>query len=113
MIFEYCQKAIEKVEYKKLDDGTWFSEIPGFKGVWANAGTVEDCRKELITVLEEWIILKFRHVETVPEVDGLSVQITRVAVARTKMPIARRELIRKFKNLGFNGPYSGGRHQFR
>ena len=113
MIFEYCQKAIEKVECKKLDDGTWFSEIPGFKGVWANAGAVEDCRKELITVLEEWIILKFRHVETVPEVDGLSVQITRVAVARTKMPIARRELIRKFKNLGFNGPYSGGRHQFR
>jgi predicted RNA binding protein YcfA (HicA-like mRNA interferase family) len=28
------------------------------------------------------------------------------------MPIARRDLIRKFKNLGFSGPYSGGRHQF-
>jgi hypothetical protein len=49
--------------------------------VCANAGTVEDCRKELITVLEEWIILKFRDVERVPEVDGLSVEITRVAVA--------------------------------
>jgi hypothetical protein len=49
--------------------------------VCANAGTVEDCRKELITVLEEWIILKFRDVESVPEVDGLSVEITRVAVA--------------------------------
>jgi predicted RNase H-like HicB family nuclease len=81
MIFEYCQKAIEKAEYKRLDDGTWFSEIPGFKGVWANAGAVEDCRKELITVLEEWIILKLRDGEIVPEVDGLSVEITRVAVA--------------------------------
>jgi len=28
------------------------------------------------------------------------------------MPIARRELIRKFRNLGFTGPFSGGRHQF-
>jgi predicted RNA binding protein YcfA (HicA-like mRNA interferase family) len=28
------------------------------------------------------------------------------------MPIARKDLIRKFKNLGFSGPYSGGRHQF-
>jgi predicted RNA binding protein YcfA (HicA-like mRNA interferase family) len=28
------------------------------------------------------------------------------------MPIARRDLIRKFRNLGFSGPYSGGRHQF-
>lgn len=27
-------------------------------------------------------------------------------------PIARKELIRKFRNLGFAGPVSGGRHQF-
>jgi predicted RNA binding protein YcfA (HicA-like mRNA interferase family) len=27
-------------------------------------------------------------------------------------PIARRELIRKLKKIGFNGPYSGGKHQF-
>jgi predicted RNase H-like HicB family nuclease len=81
MIFEYCQKAIEKADYKKLDDGTWYAEVPGFRGVWANAKTVEDCRKELISVLEEWIVLKLRDGDVVPEVDGLSVQITRVAVA--------------------------------
>ncbi len=28
------------------------------------------------------------------------------------MPVSRRELIKKFRALGFNGPYSGGRHQF-
>ena len=28
------------------------------------------------------------------------------------MPISRRDLIRKLKKLEFNGPYSGGRHQF-
>ncbi len=28
------------------------------------------------------------------------------------MPISRRELLRKFRRLGFLGPYSGGRHQF-
>jgi predicted RNA binding protein YcfA (HicA-like mRNA interferase family) len=27
-------------------------------------------------------------------------------------PISRRELIRRFRNLGFTGPISGGRHQF-
>ena len=26
MILEYCEKAIEKAEYKKLEDGTWFAE---------------------------------------------------------------------------------------
>jgi predicted RNase H-like HicB family nuclease len=60
MILEYRDKAIEKAEYKKLEDGTWFAEIPGFQGVWANSSTVEGCRKELITVLEEWLILKLK-----------------------------------------------------
>jgi predicted RNA binding protein YcfA (HicA-like mRNA interferase family) len=27
-------------------------------------------------------------------------------------PISRRELIRRFRSLGFTGPMSGGRHQF-
>jgi predicted RNA binding protein YcfA (HicA-like mRNA interferase family) len=27
-------------------------------------------------------------------------------------PISRRELIRTFRLLGFEGPYSGGKHQF-
>lgn len=26
--------------------------------------------------------------------------------------ITRKELIRKFKSLGYSGPFSGGRHQF-
>jgi len=28
------------------------------------------------------------------------------------MPISRNEIIRKFKRLGFSGPYSGGKQQF-
>lgn len=27
-------------------------------------------------------------------------------------PISRRELIRKLRRLGFDGPFSGGKHQF-
>ena len=81
MIFEYCQKAVEKAEYKKLDDNTWFAEIPALRGVWANGKTVEECRKELITVLEEWIILKLRDGDQLPEIDGITVQIKEAAVA--------------------------------
>ena len=28
------------------------------------------------------------------------------------MPVSRRELVKRFRKLGFRGPYSGGRHQF-
>jgi len=27
-------------------------------------------------------------------------------------PISRRELVRRLQRLGFEGPYSGGRHEF-
>jgi len=81
MIIEYCQKALEKAEYKKLEDGTWFAEIHGFRGVWANGKSVEECRKELITVLEEWIVLKLRDNNSIPEVDGLRIEIKELAVA--------------------------------
>ncbi len=81
MIFEYCQKVIAKAEYKKLEDGTWFAEIEGFKGVWANGQSVEECRKELITVLEEWIVFKLRDKDYIPEVDGIGIEIKELAVA--------------------------------
>jgi predicted RNase H-like HicB family nuclease len=81
MILEYCQKALEKAEYKKLEDGTWFAEIPGFEGVWANGNTVEESRKELISVLEEWLVLKLRDRDPIPEIDGLKVEITEAGVA--------------------------------
>ena len=80
MIFEYCHKAIEKAKYKKLGDCTWLAEIPRFRGVWANRKTVEECRQELITVLEEWIVLKLRDRDPVPEIDGYKIEITEQAV---------------------------------
>ena len=75
------QKALEKAEYKKLDNGTWFAEIPGFEGIWANAGSVEECRKELLEVLDEWLILKLRDGDPVPEIEGISLEIKEVTVA--------------------------------
>jgi len=33
MILDYCEKALSKAQYKKLNDGTWFAELHGFNGV--------------------------------------------------------------------------------
>ena len=81
MLFEYVQKAIEKAVYKQLENGTWFAEIPGFPGVWANGKTVESCRKELWEVLEEWLILKLREGESIPKIRGVTLRIKEVKVA--------------------------------
>jgi len=81
MLFEYTRKALEKAEYKNLDDGTWFAEIPGFEGVWANGNTVEESRTELLEVLEEWLILKLRDNDFIPAVEGVDLNMKAVAVA--------------------------------
>jgi predicted RNase H-like HicB family nuclease len=81
MLTEYIQKALEKALYKFLEDGTWFAEIPGFQGVWANAATVEECRHELTEVLEEWLVLKIRDRDPIPEIGGVSIRIKEVAAA--------------------------------
>jgi predicted RNase H-like HicB family nuclease len=79
MLVEYVQGALEKAEYKKLEDGSWFAEIPDFEGVWANGKTVEECRKELVEVLEEWLILKLSDGDSIPVVKGIEINIKEVA----------------------------------
>jgi predicted RNase H-like HicB family nuclease len=81
MILEYMNKAIERSSYKKLDDGTWFAEISGFDGVWANSETVESCRKELLEVLEEWLLLKIHDGDQIPPIDGIQLRITKDSAA--------------------------------
>lgn len=54
MLSEYIPKKLRQAEYKLLKDGTYFGEVPGLRGVWANARELEDCREELTDVLREW-----------------------------------------------------------
>lgn len=81
MLSQYMEKALERAEYKRLDDGTWFAEIPGFSGVWANAPTVEVCRRELLEVIEEWLLLKLRDKDPIPVIDGAEIKIAEVSGA--------------------------------
>ncbi len=55
----YIQAAMRHARYEILpDDGSYYGEIPGFRGVLANAHTLEDCREELQSVLEDWILVR-------------------------------------------------------
>jgi predicted RNase H-like HicB family nuclease len=81
MLLQYIQKALEKARYKLLDDGTWFAEVPGFQGVWANAQTVEECRQELMEVMEEWLILKIRDRDPIPEIEGVGIEVKEIIAA--------------------------------
>ena len=76
MIREYIAAAMAKAEYEILsDDDSFYGEIPGFQGVYSNADTLEECRKVLEEVLEEWLLLRITLDFDVPVVDGLALRI--------------------------------------
>lgn len=66
MLSEFILKKLKSARYKLLKDGSYFGEIIGLKGVWANAKNLEECRKELQEVLEDWLLLKVRERENIP-----------------------------------------------
>ncbi len=76
MLTDYIRAAMRKADYEILpDDGTFYGEIPGFDGVYANADTLETCREELEEVLEEWILLRVSRNLSLPVVDGIELAI--------------------------------------
>ncbi len=67
MLIDYISQKLAEARYKILDDGTYFGEIPGLQGVWASEKTLEKCRETLREVLEEWLILKLRDGDKIPD----------------------------------------------
>ena len=41
MLTKYIIAAMHKATYEILSDGTFYGEIPGFQGVYANAETLK------------------------------------------------------------------------
>ena len=76
MLTDYIQAALRQARYEILtDDGTYYGEIPGFQGVYANAERLETCRQELAEILEEWILLRISRNLALPVVEGIELVI--------------------------------------
>jgi len=80
MLTEYIHAAMHRAMYEILSDGTFYGEIPGFQGVYANAETLEACREELQEVLEGWIVLALRLGHSLPVVEGVDLVVQQEAM---------------------------------
>ena len=80
MLTNYIRAAMHQAKYEILsDDNTFYGEILGFDGVYANATTLEACREELEEVLEEWIFFRVSKNLPLPVVGGIALSIREVA----------------------------------
>ena len=76
MLSEYLSAAMAKAHYELLggDEG-FYGEIPGFQGVLAQAHTLETCRAELASTLEDWLLFRLSRQLPIPVVEGLDLKI--------------------------------------
>lgn len=78
MLTGYVQAAMRRAHYEMAEDGKpYFGTIPGCEGVWAVGATLEECREELQSVLEDWIVLGLRLGHSMPVIDGVAVGLPR------------------------------------
>jgi len=79
MLTSYIQAAMRRATYEILPDGTYYGEISGFQGVYANAETLEGCREDLQEVLEGWIVLGLSMGHSMPSIDGIALVVSQGA----------------------------------
>ncbi|MBU0606451.1 MAG: type II toxin-antitoxin system HicB family antitoxin [Armatimonadetes bacterium] len=54
-----------------MEDGRYFGHVVAMPGVWAEAATLEACRRELQEVAEDWMLVKVRHGDMLPVLAGI------------------------------------------
>lgn len=80
MILEYINAALEHANYEIIEDTEpYYGEVPGLPGVFATGRTLEECRRNLADVIDEWLIIRLRRGLPIPPVAGRTVgEIVRV-----------------------------------
>lgn len=71
MLTAYIEAAMELATYEILEDGTYYGEIEPLPGVWADGKTLEECRRILKEVIEDWLLLHFKAGHQVAVLAGI------------------------------------------
>jgi predicted RNase H-like HicB family nuclease len=80
VLSEYIAAAMRRAHYELMeDDEGFFGTIPSFEGVWGQAATLEECREELQSTLEGWLLLSLSRQMEIPVVEGIDLAVRDVA----------------------------------
>ncbi len=85
MLIEYINRAMSKAVYEKLEDNTYSGKIPQTPGVVAFGETLYQCQEELRDALEGWLIVKIRHGDKLPVIEGINLN--------KKMPVLKEAVV--------------------
>ena len=75
MILQYIEKALAHARYEIIeDDEPYYGEITELAGVYATGKTLEECRANLMEVVDGWIIIRLRRGLSIPPIDNCTIE---------------------------------------
>ena len=75
MLTEYIEAALSKAKYEIIEDEEpFYGEVPELEGVWATGKTLEECRKNLVDVIDGWILVRLRKGLPIPPIGGYKIE---------------------------------------
>ena len=82
MITEYIQAALSRAKFEIIkDEEPYYGEVPELKGVWATGKTLEECRHNLIEVIDGWLVVRLHRGLPIPPLGKYRVkELKRLAV---------------------------------
>ena len=83
MLTQYIQQALRHAKYELMENGQFFGRIPECQGLWAEAKTLEECREELQSTLEDWLLLGLQMGHSLPVIEGIDLNRKAPAHAET------------------------------
>ena len=80
---EYLTAALDSAHFEIIeDDEPYHGQIPALQGLWATGTTLEGCRRNLLSALEDWVLFSIAMGQELPTVNGSALTVPkRVAAA--------------------------------
>jgi predicted RNase H-like HicB family nuclease len=75
MLTEYLRAVMAQAHYEIMEREGFYGEIPGFQGLYAQAETLEACREELVSALEDWLLFRISRRLPIPVIEGMDLAV--------------------------------------
>lgn len=82
MITEYIQEALSRAKFEIIkDEEPYYGAVPELEGVWATGKTLEECRRNLVEVIDGWLVVRLHRGLPIPPLGKYRVrELKRLAV---------------------------------
>jgi predicted RNase H-like HicB family nuclease len=78
MIQTYIDAAMRLARYELIqDDEPYYGEVPELPGVWATGRTLEECRQNLLEVVDGWLLFRIARGMAIPPLGDTRIVLPR------------------------------------